>query len=274
MGGAAHLVNFWGTDTFAGIEMLLDYYYGDNIPPLGFPGFSIPATEHSTITSWGQENESLAVDNLIATYPKGPIACVGDSFDIDNFCTQIVGTDHKEAILARDGFFVVRPDSGDPHMVLPRILGLLWDKFGGTINAKGYKVLDPHVRVIQGDGVNDKTVGTILEVIMAAGFSADNLAFGSGGGLLQKLDRDTQRFAFKCCEVIIDGVAHDVFKKPSTDLTKSSKAGNLKLVIDPTLGYKTVNVDADGIDQLEVVFANGDLHLDQTLEEIRGRAVQ
>lgn len=268
LGGAAHLINFWGTDTFAGIELLEEYYDGDNVPPLGYPGFSIFALEHSTITSWGKENESKMIGHCIAQNPEGFMACVGDSYDIDNFCAQIVGVDHKEAILARNGVFVVRPDSGDPHVVLPRILNILWEKFGGVVNSKGYKVLDPHVRVIQGDGIDDDSLITILEAIMAAGFSADNLAFGSGGGLLQKVNRDTQRFAFKCCQVIIDGQAHTVAKSPSTDHTKNSKGGYLKLIKDDGT-YKTVDMDGPGIDLLEIVFTNGDLHRDQNLIEIR-----
>jgi len=272
LGGAAHLINFWGTDTFAGIELLEEYYDGDNVPPLGYPGFSIVATEHSTITSHGRENESAAVGQLLEANPDGFVACVGDSYDIDNFCLKIVGEDHKATILARDGTFVVRPDSGDPHEVLPRILGHLWKCFGGTTNAKGYRVLDSHVRVIQGDGIDDNSIVTIMDAVMAAGYSIDNLAFGSGGGLLQKLDRDTQRFAFKCCQVRIDGKDFDVYKAPSTDHTKDSKRGDLKLVVDPVTQYKTVTQDEPGINVLEVFFANGDLHIDDNLNDIRLRA--
>lgn len=268
VGGGANLINFWGTDTFAGIELLEDYYHGDDVPPLGYPGFSIAATEHSTTTIYGEQGESAAIGKFIALHPDGFLANVGDSYDYENFVENIVGRDHKEALLARNGTYVVRPDSGDPHFIIPWTLNSLWKNFGGIVNDKGFKVLDPHVRVIQGDGIDDESIVTIMEAVMKAGFSVDNIAFGSGGGLLQKVNRDTQRFAFKMCQAIIDGTPHDVWKQPKTDPTKASKRGNLKLVKDGDT-YRTVTVDEPGIDQLEIVYANGDLLIDQKLTDIR-----
>ena len=267
IGGAAHLLNFWGTDTFAGIELLEEFYDGDGVGPLGYPGFSIPATEHSNITSWGRDGEADAVGNLLKNHPTGLVACVADSFDFKYFVQNIVCGVHKETIATRDGVFVVRPDSGDPHTLIPEALQILWDAFGGDI-IKGFKRLDKHVRIIQGDGIDDVTVGTILKAIMDAGWSADNIAFGSGGGLLQKMDRDTQRFAFKCSQIIIDGIERDVYKAPKTDPTKNSKRGHLKLVRENGV-WNTVQFDAPGEDLLVTVFENGEIIYTTTLAEIR-----
>jgi len=106
---------------------------------------------------------------------------------------------------------------------------LLGEKFGFTTNDKGYKVLDEHVRIIQGDGVSYETIGEILEVMDKEKWSADNLAFGSGGALLQRLDRDTQKCAFKCCHIDIGSESRDVYKEPITDPGKKSKKGLLFL---------------------------------------------
>jgi nicotinamide phosphoribosyltransferase len=279
LGGAAHLINFWGTDTFAGIELLEDFYEGSTqAGGLGYPGYSIPAYEHSTITSWGVDGEVDCVANALKQFPEGLLAMVIDSYDAVNFVAHIMGTVHRDAIMARNGTFVARPDSGDPHVLIPHLLKIMWDKFGGTTNEKGYKVLDPHVRMIQGDGIDDVTVGTILEAVMNAGFSADNLAFGSGGGLLQKMDRDTQRFAFKCSQIVVDGKEHDVYKAPKTDVTKSSKKGYLHLMSNDgnPKTYITVNSeelktkDFTGMhDELIPVFMNGSILRTTNLKEIR-----
>ena len=149
---------------------------------------------------------------------------MSDSFDIFEACEKIWGETLRRQVLGRDGCVVIRPDSGDPPTVLasgrPSVLEILAEKFGYTINAKGYKVLDPHVRVIQGDAVDFAMLDAILYAMQKAGFSADNIAFGSGGGLLQKLNRDTLEFAFKCAAVVVDGRERDVFKSPVTDRGK------------------------------------------------------
>lgn len=269
LGGAAHLVNFKGTDTVAGLELVRDYYGG------GIAGFSIPASEHSTITSWGEEGEVDAMRNMLETYPKGLVACVSDSWDIEKAARDIWGRALKDAVLAREGTLVVRPDSGDPIAVVPTVLQILFDKFGGEINKKGYKVLNPKVRMIQGDGIDFESMPDILEAVKNAGFSADNLAFGSGGGLLQKLNRDTQRFAFKCAQIEIGGKARDVFKRPATDPTKNSKKGRLKLVTDEYDNLLTVpdNLPNKGCaDLLQTVFENGTVLRTQEFDDVRARA--
>jgi nicotinamide phosphoribosyltransferase len=192
LGGLAHLVNVQGTDTLRALLFGRKYYNID------MPGYSINAAEHSTITSW--ENESDAFENMLTQYPTGLVAVVSDSYNIYDACENLWGTKLKEQIIKRDGTLVIRPDSGDPSEVCCKILDILWDKFGGTMT-RGFKVLDPHVRIIQGDGINRNSLGPLLRNIMDHGFSADNIAVGSGGGLLQDVNRDTCKFAFKCSDI-------------------------------------------------------------------------
>ncbi len=266
IGGAAHLINFKGTDTVPGIDLADEYYDSDVC------GYSIPATEHSTITSWGSESELEAYDNLLTEYPNGLLACVSDSYDIFKACSNLWGDKLKERVLARDGVLVIRPDSGEPKEILPKILDILGEKFGYTTNAKGYKVLHPKVRLIQGDGIEYSTLEDILLCVTQGGWSADNLAFGSGGGLLQKLNRDTNKFAFKCSAVNRAGQWFDVFKDPITDSGKTSKRGRLKLV--KTCEYKTVSLDNRdyAYDELNTVFMNGNIQSWTNFDLIRRRA--
>jgi nicotinamide phosphoribosyltransferase len=269
LGGASHLVNFKGTDTVAGLVLANKFYH----EPCA--GYSIPAAEHSTITSWGKDHEVDACRNMLVQYPHGMVATVSDSYDVFYCCSNIWGGVLKELVLARDGVLVVRPDSGDPSTVVVKVLDILGERFGFTANAKGFKVLNPKVRVIQGDGIDFKSLDGILSAITAAGWSADNIAFGSGGGLLQKLNRDTQRFAFKCSSVKVGDKEREVFKQPVTDNSKRSKAGRLKLVhLDgqQRSGFATVPGSDPRPDQLEFVFRNGELLVDQTFAQIRERS--
>lgn len=272
LGGAAHLVNFMGTDTIPGIVLAHNYYGAD----LATAGGTIPASEHSTITSWGKDNELAAFRNMLNQYPTGLVACVSDSFDIFKACSDLWGDKLRQQVFNRDGVLVIRPDSGDPHVILPKILGLLGDAFGYTINEKGFRVLHPKVRLIQGDGVEYNTLNTMLNALKMNHWSADNIAFGSGGGLLQKVNRDTMKFAFKCSSAVVDGETRNVYKQPITDSVKASKKGRLKLV---KMGhfFTTIPVEenADNYnyrDELQTVFLNGAITREYSFEEIRERA--
>ena len=266
IGGAAHLLNFNGTDTVAGIELLREYYNpGDQLI-----GASIPASEHSTITSWGKERELDAMRNMLTSYPTGPVACVSDSYNIWRACTEYWGRELRMEVLGRDGVLVVRPDSGDPASVDVRCLALLGEALGCIENDKGFKVLNPKVRLIQGDGVNCESITEVLEAMQFDGWAAENIVFGSGGALLQKMDRDTQKFAFKCSAIRIDGEWRDVFKDPITDPGKRSKRGRLRLVDHGQGNFSTVS--GEGEDLLQEVFRNGELLVDQNLSDIRARA--
>lgn len=269
IGGFAHLVNFQGTDTFGGLQLAARDY--------GTPaaGFSIPASEHSTITSWGgPEHEKDAMENMLDQYPTGLVACVSDSYDLDNAVRHIWGEQLRDKIISRQGTLVIRPDSGDPLPIIIRTFEGLWEKFGGETNSKGYRVLSPCVRVIQGDGVNYHSISQIVKGINDAGWSMDNLAFGMGGALLQSVNRDTQKFAFKCSAIEIDGTWRPVSKAPKTDMSKASKAG--RFVVSNASGQFVTLPVADPKfypgDQLETVFENGEVKKEYSLKEIRNRA--
>jgi nicotinamide phosphoribosyltransferase len=271
LGGSSHIINFMGTDTVSAILFAQEFYNTEN--PLAF---SIPASEHSTITSWGEPFEVKAMENMLDSYPTGLVACVSDSFDIIRACRDYWGTALRDKILSRDGRLVIRPDSGDPVQTLKQIFHILWDKFGGTTDDKGFKVLDPHVRVIQGDGVNFESISDICDMMIEEGFSIENIAFGMGGALLQKVDRDTQKFAFKCSSITINGEEAEVRKNPieinekgeRVQSFKKSKAGRLKLVNGQTVEHSH---DEDG-DELVEVFLNGKVMKEWTFEEVRERA--
>lgn len=274
IGGAAHLINFVGTDTIAAMVFAM-YYYNANPDDIGK---SVAATEHSIMTSRGPGfGEEKIVDDLLIEYPEGILSVVSDSYDIEKFVKELVCDKFKNRILDRDGIFVVRPDSvrdenDTPEKQMVWIIQTLWDAFGGTINKKGYKLLDFHVKSLWGDGIDDEGIKKICEAITQAGFSMDCIAtFGMGGGLLQKINRDTQRFAFKSSAQCRGGMWVDIYKEPR-DKSKASKRGKLKLIrTDGAHGkdYATVNVDSPGDDILETVFENGFLTKFQTFDEVR-----
>eukprot|EP00298_Acanthocystis_sp_HF-20_P008973 c18025_g1_i1.p1 GENE.c18025_g1_i1~~c18025_g1_i1.p1 ORF type:complete len:481 (+),score=184.46 c18025_g1_i1:63-1505(+) len=268
IGGAAHLVNFLGTDTMAALVVANEFYSEK------CAGFSIPASEHSTITSWGRDKELDAMRNMLDSYPTGLVACVSDSYDVYNACGKIWGEELKDKILQRDGALVIRPDSGDPPEVVLKCLEILGTAFGYKENDKGYKVLDPHVRIIQGDGIDIEMIETLYSHIEASKWSADNVGFGSGGALLQKLNRDTLKCAFKCSSITIAGKESDVWKDPITDPGKTSKKGKLSLLKDANGKWKTERGENLQGDYLVEVFRDGKLLLDQTFSEIRERSNQ
>jgi len=269
IGAAAHLINFKGTDTVAGIR-ILQQYYGSQ----AMEGFSVPAAEHSTITSWGRENEAQAYRNMLTQFPSGIVAVVSDSYNVYNAAEKLWGELLRDQVLAREGTLVVRPDSGNPRETVLKVLQILGDKFGYEMNAKGYRVLNPKVRVIQGDGVNFWTIQDMLMAINRAGWSADNIAFGMGGALLQQLNRDTQKFAFKTSNVTVNGKDREVFKDPVEGHEKMSKQGRLALHFSNGAWstHRLAQGEVDSEDRLEPVFRNGEVLKMQTVEQIRNRA--
>jgi nicotinamide phosphoribosyltransferase len=165
---------------------------------------------------------------------------------------------------------VIRPDSGDPVEVVPEAIERLMKKFGYTLNTKGYKVLPACVRLIQGDGVCAASIEAILAEMKARGLSADNVAFGMGGELLQKVNRDTQKFAMKASAICVNGQWREVYKDPITDQGKRSKKGRLALV-RVNGQFQTVSRDTipAGANELVTVFRNGKLLVEYTLAEVR-----
>lgn len=270
IGGAAHLVNFKGSDTVVGV-VTANRYYNE-----AMAAFSIPAAEHSTITSWGREREADAYRNMLTQYakPGGLVAVVSDSYNIYDAVERLWGGELKQQVIDSGATVVVRPDSGDPPTVVKRCLQLLDAKFGHTVNSKGYRVLN-NVRVIQGDGINLDSINSILWVARDAGYSASNVAFGMGGALLQQHNRDTQKFAMKCSSVTVNGKEVDVFKDPVDDAGKQSKKGRLDLV-NANGSLRTVRL-INGCQSyhdsaMQTVFEDGVLTSETTLAEVRERA--
>jgi len=268
IGGAAHLVNFMGSDTIEGV-LYANKYYNEKMA-----GFSIPAAEHSTITSWGKDGELEAYENMINQFGGNGkmFACVSDSYDIFKACETFWGTYLKEKVIESGTTVIIRPDSGEPSTTVTRCLHILDDKFGSIVNNKGFKVLN-HVRVIQGDGINLNSIRDICKMVTEHGFSLDNVNFGMGGALLQHLNRDTLRFAMKCSAIKVDGEWKEVSKSPITDPMKKSKAGRISTFANGTgvSSFCTQRLDEQtfGKDILEVVYQNGKLMRDQTFEEVR-----
>ncbi len=266
IGGTAHLINFMGTDNTPAVRYAMKMYGADVC------GFTAVATEHSVMTIKGRAGEVTQLDRLLDVHETGLVACVGDSYNMMEFVSTHLAA-RKDRILARDGKFVCRPDSGDPVKMSVDVMNRLGAVFGYTENDAGYKVLPPQVGMIYGDGINYESIRQILEALMAAGWAASNIVFGMGGGLLQQLDRDTQEFAIKAWEAIIDDECFEVFKDPITSSGKRSKAGAHKLVKKMgTFEYTTVPISAEGEDVLIQVFCNGELLVDVPYEDVRKHA--
>lgn len=264
IGGAAHLLNFDGTDTMVAAA----YAQAQN----GGVAFaqSIPATEHSVMTAW--PSELAAVQNMVEKYGHSVFACVADSYDYDNFLNNILPLVANDVKL-KGGTMVVRPDSGEPVDAVLKGLRACENAFGTIINAKGYKVLN-NSAVIQGDGIDISTVGNILDSVLAAGFSAQNVAFGMGAGLLHKHNRDTMSFATKLSYIeYADGTKRNIMKAPKTDEGKLSIPGVLKVVYNNELMVGTEDDEGDNL--MVVVYDKGPVAKTPPLfSEIRARVAR
>ena len=285
IGGSAHLINFMGSDTTVASKRICEYYNTNTVF-----GKSVPATEHSIMTMKGEEGEVEMMKRVLEQYPTGIVACVSDSYHILRACSDKWGTELRDLILSRPATpgnqLVIRPDSGHVINTLKAVFEILFDKFGYTVNDKGFKVLPPQVRVIQGDGVNINSIIEIYQELTSLGISAENIVFGMGGKLLQAdINRDTQNFATKACFAVVNGEHRDLVKSPTEvdengDLKpsfKKSKQGRLKLVKHYTTGkYYTVtsleDTYVESRDELRTVFENGKLLIETPFEDIRYRA--
>ncbi len=276
IGGMSHLVNFMGTDTIASLIYARKYYNAE------VAGFSIPASEHSTMTSWGAgtANEKQAFINMIDKFGKTNdiYACVSDSWDYYEAINTWI--ELKDQVIAAGGQLVIRPDSGDALTNIMYALRKLGSKdaYGYTINSKGYKVLN-NVAIIQGDGVSSDLIYDILSAMKVEGFSAQNIAFGMGGALLQgnfesSINRDTHKFAIKCSCIEIDGATRAVYKDPITDKGKRSKRGylDLKLINGEytTVEYENYPTQDDLVDsKLVTYFENGVQLINFDFDEVK-----
>lgn len=274
IGGAAHLVNFSGSDTVAGICAAMDYYGATELPSNG-----VPAMEHSTVTSWGREREEDAYRNMLNHFarPGAYVSIVSDSYDLMN-AIEIFGTKLKDQVVSSGAVLVVRPDSGIPADIVLQAVRALDKYFGSTVNSKGYKVLN-HVRVLQGDGINHASIQSILLNLKIAGYSADCIGtLGQGGKLLQAVDRDTLKFAQKMSAVLIDGTWVEVFKDPITDSGKRSKKGRITTIERDgqfkaiTLNHLEEYEEVGWVEVIKTVYKNGVLVKEWTFDEIRAEA--
>jgi nicotinamide phosphoribosyltransferase len=276
LGGMAHLLNFLGTDTMTCLEAAKDYY------GCLMAGFSINASEHSTMTSWTKVREFAAYSNMIKQFgkPGAMFACVSDSYDLLKAVAEGWGTELKAELLASGATLVVRPDSGDPISNVLKVLEILGEKFGYTVNKKGYKVLN-NVRMIQGDGVELDSIRSILVAMELNQWSVDNIAFGMGGALLQKLDRDTFGYAQKTCAGFNEATGEwfEIFKEAPGKMSKkglvTTVLGTTKKFMHgaiadvPSLVATTDGEVGDRTPMLELTYDCGYLIRDETYDEIR-----
>ena len=285
--GAAHLLSFTGTDTIPAIDFLEEYYYANAETEL-LAG-SVSATEHSVMCMGEKESERETFKRLLTeVYPSGIVSIVSDTWDLWNVLTDILPS-LKDEIMQRDGKLVVRPDSGLPNLILcgnpdaateaerKGVVQLLWDTFGGTVNDKGYKQLDPHVGVIYGECIQPDLQRKILGRLSAQGFASSNVVFGIGSFSYQYVTRDTYGFAVKSTygETKSRG-GIPIFKDPATDgggtkksaygLLRVRKDGNGELVLDENVSWEE---EQGG--ELQTIFSNGRIGRQQTLSDIRQR---
>jgi nicotinamide phosphoribosyltransferase len=282
LGGMAHLVNFIVTDNLMGIRFARHAYDAEDMP-----GFSIPATEHSVTTSWGQENELAFFEHILQVHGdkpgiggvgRYPVSVVIDTYDQDS-ALRMWGTTLKDKLLNSNMQLVARPDSGDPIINVIHCLEVLDRYFGSEVNGKGYRVLPDAVRLIQGDGINEDSLRRILQRMAYHRWSTDNVTFGSGGGLLAAdVTRDTHRFAQKTSSVIIGGVERETQKVVATDPTKASKKGRFAVVL-PKFSAKLQTIaerdlDTGEYNYLQPVFETGKLLKPLTFQQVRENAAQ
>lgn len=291
--GSGHLLSFVGTDTIPAI-MYHEQYYNANIEN-ELVGTSIPATEHSVMCAGGDGDGEFATYKRLITevYPAGFVSIVSDTWDLWE-CLEHIIKPLKDEIMARDGKVVIRPDSGNPADIIcglmkphslvidPRspqskgLIEILWDIFGGTVNAAGYRELDPHIGAIYGDSITLERCEDICKRLEAKGFASTNMVYGIGSYTYQYNTRDTFGFALKSTAVVIDGVQKNIYKNPATDDgTKKSNTGVVAVLKDSESG-EYVCVDGltfthDLHDEMRTVFYNGILEVDDTLSAIRER---
>lgn len=279
-----HLLSFTGTDTIPAID-ILERYYGANAEK-GLIGGSVAATEHSVMCMGTVEDELGTFKRLICdVYPNGIVSIVSDTWDLWKVLTEYLPK-LKNEVLNRNGKVVIRPDSGDPVDIIcgnsmgktieekKGVIELLWDTFGGQINSKGYKELDSHIGAIYGDSITVERSIQICQRLKNKGFASTNVILGIGSFTYQYNTRDTFGFAMKATYGEVNGEGREIFKDPITDDgTKKSAKGLIKIELENgeyTL-YDQVTWNQEKTGELKEVFRDGNLLIDQSLEEIRKR---
>ncbi|WP_214370077.1 nicotinate phosphoribosyltransferase [Pseudonocardia sp. H11422] len=255
LGGLAHLVNFDQSDTVPGILAAKRFYNAGKVSNSG------PNSEHAGFCAWGRDGEAAAMRNMLETMaPDGCALLLTDTYDHENAVKNIIGKQLNSQIRNFPGLVGIRPDSGDPVQVTADTTEWLMDAFGYETNSKGFKVLPPFIRTVQGDGVTFASLREIFMEMERRGLSAENAVFGMGGGLLQHWNRDTMNFGQKANAVCVDGQWRDIAKSPTGSTFKLSKKGRLALKYEGG-EYSTVPRDSIPPEQnvLKPVFRNGKL---------------
>lgn len=272
LSGSAHLLSFSGTDTIAALTIPKNYYNDSNLY-----GFSVQATEHSIMTSLGNDGEFEQILNVINNAKNGILSVVIDSYNYRNFLTE-AGKSNTHLNKAINDFLdingnkiVFRPDSGEPVSTTIDCLNILEEGFGSYLTDKGYKVFDSNIGLLWGDGLNYHKIRDILFAMKSNGWAAENIVFGMGGGLHTSVNRDTQRNAFKCSAQLRNNKWFDIYKNP-LDSSKKSKTGRFKLIKEDN-SFKTVSIDSYGEDYLRPVFRNGELLIEDTFGDIKSRTL-
>lgn len=295
IGGAAHLVNFMGSDNIEGVRAA-NYYYSD---PMS--GFSVPASEHSIECSYGGESaeEDAYLSQVLTQYAKqgAIVSIVIDGYNWERAAEKLC-TRFKYQITDSGAKVVFRPDSGDMMSIVPRILKMQAKAFGTEIIEVPTKnpyasggmqyARIKHVGVIQGDGIDHKTAVELIRTVVNHGFTADCVVMGSGGGLLQKVNRDTLKFAQKASAVrksrkVIGahggGIVEEwipISKNPISDPGKKSKSGRLVLLRSKVMPSQFMTVpegptDVEWERVLQLVYCNGIQFNRTTLAQVRER---
>lgn len=287
--GAGHLLSFKGTDSIPSLLYARDHYTaGEDY----FIGASIPATEHSVMCMGEKEQEIETFRRLIVDlYPQGFVSIVSDTWDYWRVITEYT-RELKQIILNREGRIVFRPDSGDPVEILcgtgadddtrntrtPEEKGsveVLWEIFGGTVNEKGYKVLDPHVGLIYGDSITLARADEILRRLEAKGFASSNVVFGVGSFTYQYNTRDTFGFAMKATWGAVNGEGRMIFKEPKTDSGLKRSARGLLRVERDAQGelqlHDEQTWEQEKTGELKTRFLDGKLYNVDHFEQIRQR---
>lgn len=283
--GMGHLLSFVGTDTVPAIMALEQFYNADVEKEL--IGTSIPATEHSIQCAYGNDEEYIK-NTITKVHPTGFVSMVSDGYDFWDVIGRVLPL-LKTEIMSRDGKLVIRPDSGDPVKIVcgdpssdnelakKGAVQALWDIFGGTVNDKGFKVLDSHIGLIYGDSITLDRAKQISEQLKNNGFATTNVVYGIGSFTYQYNTRDTFGFALKSTLVKINGDEKQIFKDPKTDKgTKKSQKGAVAvtMVTDTNeIVYRDglfLNDKVEG-NMLRTIFKDGKLLVDESLSTIRNR---
>ncbi|KAF2341138.1 nicotinate phosphoribosyltransferase [Flavobacterium tistrianum] len=281
---AGHLLSFKGSDTIPAIDFLEEYYKANSDQEL--VAGSVAATEHSVMCMGTTEGEYETFKRLITeVYPKGIVSIVSDTWDLWKVLTDYLPR-LREDIVSREGKVVIRPDSGDPVDIIcgnpngkteqekKGVIELLWDVFGGTTNAKGFKELVPQIGAIYGDSITVARATQICERLKEKGFASTNVVLGIGSFTYQYNTRDTFGFAMKATYGEVNGEGRAIFKDPITDDgTKKSAKGLMKIDLIDGKYHLTDNVswEEEKQGELKEVFRDGKLLIDQSLSEIRTR---